>query len=156
MVERISSVLVQEGDRVSKGQVLARLDTSRLEPQVAQAEAVAAAQKHVVERMHNGSRPEEIAQARANLESAKVDAANAQRHYERFSKLSETGAVSKEDLDNAKAALDVAELDLEKYLGVRAEAELNPFGALFGAPATLSERSVKSRTHSAMTLPLCS
>src|SRR5437764_123472 len=107
--ERISEVLVQEGDRVSKGQVLARLDTSRLEPQVAQAEAVAAAQKHVVERMHNGSRPEEIAQARANLESAKVDAANAQRHYERFSKLSETGAVSKEDLDNAKAALDVAE-----------------------------------------------
>jgi HlyD family secretion protein len=107
--ERISAVLVQEGDRVGKGQVLARLDTSRLEPQVAQAEAVAAAQKHVVERMHNGSRPEEIAQARANLESAKVDAANARKHYERFSKLAETGAVSKEDLDNAKAALDVAQ-----------------------------------------------
>jgi len=107
--ERISEILVQEGDRVSKGQVLARLDTSRLEPQVAQAEAVATAQKHVVERMHNGSRPEEIAQARANLESAKVDAANARRHYERFSKLAEPGAVSKEDLDNAKAALEVAE-----------------------------------------------
>jgi HlyD family secretion protein len=107
--ERISEVLVQEGDRVSKGQVLARLDTSRLEPQVAQAEAVATAQKHVVERMHNGSRPEEIAQARANLESAKVDAANCRKHYERFSKLAEPGAVSKEDLDNAKAALDVAE-----------------------------------------------
>src|SRR5207253_5905645 len=89
--ERVAAVLVQEGDRVSKGQVLARLDTSRLEPQVAQAEAVAAAQKHVVERMHNGSRPEEIHQARANLESAKVDAANARRHYERFSKLAETG-----------------------------------------------------------------
>src|SRR6266704_3003091 len=92
--ERISAVLVQEGDHVSKGQVLARLDTSRLEPQVAQAEAVAAAQKHVVERMHNGSRPEEIHQARANLESAKVDAANARRHHERFSKLAGPGAVS--------------------------------------------------------------
>ena len=110
--ERISEVLVQEGDRVYKGQVLARLDTSRLEPQVAQAEAMAKAQKHVVERMHNGSRPEEIAQARANLESAKADAANARSHYERFSKLSTTGAVSKEDLDNAKAALDVAEAKL--------------------------------------------
>src|SRR5438128_80731 len=107
--ERISEVLVQEGDRVYKGQVLARLDTSRLEPQVAQAEAVAKAQKHVVERMHNGSRPEEIAQGRANLESAKADAANARRHYERFSKLVGSGAVSKEDLDNAKAAMDVAE-----------------------------------------------
>src|SRR5438874_2748661 len=110
--ERISEVLVQEGDRVYKGQVVARLDTSRLEPQVAQAEAMATAQKHVVERMHNGSRPEEIAQARANLESAKADAANARRHYERFNKLAGSGAVSKEDLDNAKAALDVAEAKL--------------------------------------------
>jgi HlyD family secretion protein len=110
--ERISEVLTQEGDRVYKGQLLARLDTSRLEPQVAQAEAMAKAQKHVVERMHNGSRPEEIAQARANLESAKADAANARRHYERFSKLAASGAVSKEDLDNAKAALDVAEAKL--------------------------------------------
>src|SRR2546425_446340 len=107
--ERISEELVQEGDRVYKGQVLARLDTSRLEPQVAQAKAVAEAQKHVVDRMHNGSRPEEIAQGRANLESSKADAANARRHYERFSKLVGSGAVSKEDLDNAKAAMDVAE-----------------------------------------------
>ena len=36
--ERIAAELVQEGDRVHKGQVLARLDTSRLEPQVAQNE----------------------------------------------------------------------------------------------------------------------
>jgi membrane fusion protein PltH len=110
--ERISEVLVQEGDRVYKSQVLARLDTSRLEPQVAQAEAMAKAQKHVVERMHNGSRPEEIGQARANQESAKADAANARQHYERFTKLAPSGAVSKEDLDNAKAALDVAEAKL--------------------------------------------
>jgi HlyD family secretion protein len=107
--ERISEELVQEGDRVYKGQVLARLDTSRLEPQVAQAKAVAEAQKHVVERMRNGSRPEEIAQGRASLASAKADAANARRHYERFSKLVGSGAVSQEDLDNAKAAMDVAE-----------------------------------------------
>ena len=43
--ERIAAVLVQEGDRVKRGQVLARLDASRLEPQVAQAEATAAAQR---------------------------------------------------------------------------------------------------------------
>src|SRR5262252_5659687 len=55
--ERIASVLVEEGNRVKKGQVLARLDTSRLEPQVAQAEAQAAAQRDVVERLHSCSRP---------------------------------------------------------------------------------------------------
>src|SRR2546427_11882870 len=70
--ERIAAVLVQEGDRVRQGQVLARLDTSRLEPQVAQAEAQAAAQRHVVERLQHRSRPEEIAQARANVETAKA------------------------------------------------------------------------------------
>src|SRR6266849_8067607 len=50
--ERIAAVLVQEGDRVQRGQVLARLDGSRLEPQVAQAEARVAARRHAVERLH--------------------------------------------------------------------------------------------------------
>jgi len=63
--ERIAVVLVQEGDHVQQGQMLARLDTSRLEPLVAQAVAQAAAQRQVVTRLRNGSRPEEIAQARA-------------------------------------------------------------------------------------------
>src|ERR1700681_1092186 len=59
--ERIAAVLVQEGDRVREGQVLARLDVSRLEPQVAQAVAQVAAQRATVDRLRNGSRPEEIA-----------------------------------------------------------------------------------------------
>src|SRR5260370_38531550 len=53
--ERIASVLVQEGDRVYKGQVVAKLDTSRLEPQVAQSQAQVDAQKQMVDRLHNGS-----------------------------------------------------------------------------------------------------
>src|SRR2546426_5760779 len=113
--ERIAAVLVQEGDRVRQGQVLARLDTSRLEPQVAQVEAQAAAQRQVVQRLRNGSRPEEIAQARANVESAKADAANARLQYERLQSASEASAgraVRQQDLDNAKAALHVAEAKL--------------------------------------------
>jgi HlyD family secretion protein len=117
---RIAAVLVQEGDRVQQGQVVARLDTGRLEPLVAQAEAQVAAQRNVVEKMHHGSRPEEIAQARANVASAKADAAKARQQYERLQKLSAVRlssgsavrAVSQEDLDNAKAALDVAEAKL--------------------------------------------
>src|SRR6266496_847158 len=54
--ERIAEVLVQEGDHVRRGQVLARLDTSRLEPQLAQVEAQAAAQRQVVQRLRTGSR----------------------------------------------------------------------------------------------------
>jgi HlyD family secretion protein len=135
--ERIAEVLVQEGDRVKKGQLVAKLDTSRLEPQIAQLEAQVAAQKavvtrlhngsrreeiaqaraqtasqmQVVERLHNGTRPEEIAEARANLEAAKADAANLEHTYNRLKQLLQTSsgqAVSQLDVDNAKAAWDVA------------------------------------------------
>ncbi len=106
--ERIAAVLVQEGDTVHKGQVLAKLDTSRLEPAVAQAKAQVAAQKANVLRMHNGSRPEEIAQARANLASAKADAENARLIYERKKTLREQASATQQDFDNAKAALDMA------------------------------------------------
>ena len=89
------------------GQLMARLDTSRLTPQVDQARAVADAQRQVVERLHNGSRPEEIKQAKANLNSAKADVANALQHYERLNKLGGTpGAVAEDQLEAAKAALD--------------------------------------------------
>lgn len=113
--ERIAKVLVQEGDHVHAGQVVAELETSRLEPQVAQAEAQVAAQREVVRRMHNGSRPEEIAQARANVESAKADAVNAKRTYDRLTRLakeSNSGAVSQQDLENAQSSLDVANAKL--------------------------------------------
>jgi HlyD family secretion protein len=110
--ERIAAVLVQEGDRVQKGQVLARLDTSRLEPQVAQMEAQAGAQRAIVERFHNGNRPEEIAEARANLQSAVADAANARRQYQRLVNAARSSSgrdVSQTDLDNAKAATEMAD-----------------------------------------------
>ena len=113
--ERIAAVLAQEGDRVRQGQVVARLDTSRLEPQVAQAEAQAAAQRQIVQRLRNGSRPEEIAQARANVESTKADVSNARLQYERLKSAWEvsTGrAVRQQDVDNAKTALQVAEAKL--------------------------------------------
>jgi HlyD family secretion protein len=110
--ERIAAVLVQEGDRVKRGQILARLDTSRLEPQVAQAEASAAAQREAVERLHNGSRPQEIGEARANVESAQADAINARGQYERRDTLAANSVLSQQDLENAKAAVDVAEAKL--------------------------------------------
>jgi HlyD family secretion protein len=107
--ERIAAVLVQEGDRVKPGQILARLDTSRLKPQAAQAEALVEAQRQAVVRLHHGSRPEEIAQARANVAAAKAEAANARLHYDRLHTLFESSAgrsVVRQDVDSAKAVLD--------------------------------------------------
>jgi HlyD family secretion protein len=113
--ERIATVLAQEGDHVKRGQLLARLETSRLAPQVAKAQADLAAQQQAVDRLHNGNRPEEIAQARANLDAAAADAQNTRAQYARLSTLSESSsgrAVSRQDMDAAKAALDTAEARL--------------------------------------------
>jgi len=111
--ERIAAVLAEEGDRVRKGQLLARLDTSRLAPQVAQAQAQAAAQRAVVERMHHGSRPEEIAQARANLAQAEADALNAREQFLRQTILLGSDATSRQNFDNAKAAARMAQARVE-------------------------------------------
>ncbi len=113
--ERIAAVVVQEGDRVKQGQLLARLDTARLEPQLAQAEAQAAAQLQVVKRLRSDSRPEEIAQARANLQAAQADLANARQQYERWKSAAEISAgraVRQQDVDNARTAVQVAEARL--------------------------------------------
>ena len=110
--QRIVKVLVQEGDRVRKGQVLALLDTSRLTPQLQQAQAQADSQAAVVQRLRNGSRPQEVAQARANLALAQADARQARDNYMRIDRVFQSSsgrAVSRQDLDNAKAQWDVAQ-----------------------------------------------
>jgi HlyD family secretion protein len=112
---RVEAVLVEEGDSVHQGQVLARLDTSRLTPQVDKAAADVAAQQQVVERQEHGNRPEEIAQARANVDAASADAANARAQYERMRALSDSSAgraVSRQDMDSARASQDSAEAKL--------------------------------------------
>jgi HlyD family secretion protein len=111
--ERIAAVLAQEGDLVHKGEVLARMDTGRLKPQFEAAKAQAAAQQAVVEKLRHGNRPEEIAQARANLDSARADAENARLLYSRESALVAKGSATQQGLDNAKAALDVANAKVE-------------------------------------------
>ncbi len=81
--ERISEVLAVEGDHVRKGQVLARVETSRLAPQVAEAEA--------------------------NVALDQVNLANLRQTWDRDRTLWQTSAgrgVSRQDLDNAKAAFD--------------------------------------------------
>jgi len=92
--ERIADVLVQEGDRVTRGQILARLDTSRLKPEAA---------------------------------SAKADLVNAKQQWNRLTALAEltTGrAVSQQDLDGAKAVLDMAQARLTVSDRELADAEL--------------------------------
>jgi len=106
--ERIEAMPVKEGETVRRGQVLARLDTTRLAPAVERAVALAESQAQVVARLEAGSRPEEIGQARANLAAAKAQAEQALFEYERTKVARERQAATPKELDIAKAAADAA------------------------------------------------
>jgi multidrug resistance efflux pump len=122
--ERIAEIFVEEGDRVKKGQVLAILQTHRLEAQIQEVEAQIAAQQEVVKRLESGTRPQEIGQARAEVAAAKATVRNSVLNFERISKTSGAGATSQQALDNARAQLDVDQAQLkvkEKALNLALE-----------------------------------
>jgi HlyD family secretion protein len=114
--ERIAAMRVEEGDRVKAGQVLATLVNDRLQAQLAQAKADAQAQEQVLQRLLAGSRPEEIAQARAQVRAAEARVANDERMYERLRSLVLSGATSQQSLDDALSTLNVdrAQLAVEQ------------------------------------------
>lgn len=105
--DRIATLLVEEGDRVKAGQLLAQLDTQRLEPKVASREAQMRAQQEMVARLESGNRPEEVRKAKADLEAAKAALENADLTYNRVTLLTTQGVDTAQRKDDARAALDI-------------------------------------------------
>ena len=111
--EHIDKLLVQEGDRVHKGQLLASLHSKRMQAEVAAAEAQVAARKAALARLETGSRPEEVRQAQANVAAARAKLVDAQITFERTQNVYKEQAASKQALDDAEAGLNTARADLK-------------------------------------------
>lgn len=75
---RLAELLVQVGDSVKQGQVLARLDQTDLQLQVTQSRAGLASAEAKLAQMEQGSRRDEITAAEANVASAKAKLAQVQ------------------------------------------------------------------------------
>ena len=120
--DRILEMLAEEGDRVQKGQVLARLDTQELKLQLQRLNAEIAAQQSTVDKLHNGTRPEEIRQAEGNLRQAQAAAEHAAGVYQRKRDIyTSIAGISQQELDNAyhdmeakQATMSVAEAALQE------------------------------------------
>ena len=123
---RIAQIQVQEGDRVKAGQLLARLDTERLRLSRQQAEAQAAVQRQVAARYEAGSRPEEIRQARAQHDAARVAVADAEAYYQRQVDLVARHFISQQQADSARFARDKARDQLKAAEASLRLAELGP------------------------------
>ena len=98
---KIREVFVEEGDAVSKGQPLARLEDDDIQARLAQAKANARAFKAALDKTVAGARPMERTEAAAALREAESVLDNARRENDRRSKLVTTGAVSREEADRA-------------------------------------------------------
>jgi len=132
---RVAEVDVKSGDAVTKGQALAKLDTTDLALQVSQAKAQLSTAEAKLASIKAGSRAEEIKAAQAQLDAAKarldlmlaggraeevvaakagVDSAKAKLNQLRSSPLEADTKAAEQGVAAAQAALQKAQADLAK------------------------------------------
>lgn len=105
----IASVRVREGDRVTKGQIVAELENQDLVARVAQAEAVLTIRQADLKRIRKGPRPEEIRKAEAQLREEESNLKLLELQYQRRKSLAQAGAVSAESYNTAASSLAVSQ-----------------------------------------------
>ncbi len=143
---RITELLVDDGDAVARGQVLARLDRSQLDALVAGSDAAL------------GRADAAIAQARDAIAQSDATNAQAQADYSRATRL-ESGVISQSALDQrastaraasaqlsgARSALAVAEADKRSQQAQRRELDVRIARTEVRAPVagTVSRRSAR-------------
>ena len=125
-LEHIKQILVQEGERVKQGQLLAIQDMERFQYAIDSAEARLSAQQQVLNRLINGSRPEEIAKARADVKGAKAEVVFAQKELERMRLLTQKKLAPIESADRARSELDSAREKLKALTELQTLAVIGP------------------------------
>ena len=123
---RIAEMKVDEGDRIETGAAIAVLDASYFADEVRLARARVTAQKAVVERLVNGTRPEEISQARALVAERQASVVLAQATLDRQEDLAGKGITPHQRHDEATAGLDRANAALKSAQDALKLAELGP------------------------------
>lgn len=109
---RIARLLVDEGDLVQPGQILAELDTRPLQDRLAGADARLQSASATAARDANGSRPQQIGDAQASVASATAALVEARHQFDRRTVLASKGFISKADLQSSEAVLNAAEARL--------------------------------------------
>lgn len=105
---RIAEIAVDEGDTVTKGQTLARLDDRLAKARVAAAQAAVAAADANYQLLRRGARKEDLDAAKAEVEAARTAAEHRASEQARSEKLGAVGAVASSSVDADSAAARVA------------------------------------------------
>ena len=99
-------MLVEEGDTVNKGQLLATLETEIYDADVEAAKADVGAKKAALDRLLAGSRPEEIKKARQNAEAIQAQLTDAQTTLKRTQQLASDRFAPLQQLDADQARVN--------------------------------------------------
>jgi HlyD family secretion protein len=102
VIGRVAWVGVEMGDRVEPGQIVARLEDDEFKARVAQQQGELDNARARLAELEAGSRPEEIAGAKALLDKAQAELANADNNYRRLREL-DPASVSRQELDDAQS-----------------------------------------------------
>jgi len=144
---RVDELLVLEGSRVEKGQVVARLYKQDLERDFRQAQAEVGEARAQLALLRAGYRKEEIAKARVVVARLEEEVKLARKVADRTRELVPTGAASREDLDRHASALEVARARVEA-----ARADLSRLEAGFRVEEVSQAEATLARTEAAREL----
>lgn len=114
---RVVEMLVNEGDQVRQGDPLAKLRTTQLEIELAGAQAELELRRQELAELENGTRPEEIEQARARMMAASALMDYTAAQLRRSKSLYERKAASIDELQEKESAAMAAR---QKYLETKA------------------------------------
>jgi HlyD family secretion protein len=109
---RLAELLVDQGDEVVAGQLLARMDYGDLASGIRQAQARIQELQARLAEQQAGERPQVIAAAQARVDAARSQVDLAQRELERIQALVQAGVVARSELDQRSARLEQAQADL--------------------------------------------
>jgi len=110
---RVAALTVQEGDRLTAGQLVARLEQAPYADALHLAEARQAQAAAQLAKLEAGNRPQEIAQAKALVKEREASVVNLELDFRRKQNLLATGVIPRQDFDTVTARLAEARARLE-------------------------------------------
>jgi HlyD family secretion protein len=123
---KVAQILVDVGSQVKQGEPVIILETNELRAQVIQAEAAVLTAQANLNNTLAGSRPEQIAQAQAALDSAQKSYENSKSNFNRIQDIYNLKGVSRQQFETAQTQLAAAEA---QYKSAQEQLEIFKQGA---------------------------
>ncbi|MEP7363156.1 MAG: efflux RND transporter periplasmic adaptor subunit [Acidobacteriota bacterium] len=127
----ISELHADFNDRVTKGQVIARLDPSQLQAQLTQSQASLASATAVVQTAQSGVQGADasVMASQSNVDRAQSVVADAQRTFDMNTNLVKEGVLAKNNLDSSRAAMVQAQAQLQQAIAQLSQVKMQALSA---------------------------